>query len=176
MSGKESFINKYNLETGELAVCVNNKVYLNDMKYLFKDKFESNKRLKENPLIYETFYPDIEENARYVFYGVTKIHPGRIGDEFFMTKGHLHIPAQVTEIYFCLSGEGMLLEQKDDIVRKTIIGKGNIAYIGESSFHRVYNTGKEPLIFFVSCNADFKHDYSPLDNNGFLDTVTINDI
>jgi len=177
MSGKESFLNKVNFKTGELSVCgSHNKTYLSDIKDLFRDKDEVYKRLKENPLIYETFYPDIKENGNYVFYGITKIHPGKIGKEFFMTKGHLHIPEQITEAYLCLSGKGMLLEQKDNTVQKTLMEPGTINYVGESSFHRVYNIGNEPLIFYISCNADFEHDYSLLENGGFLDVVTVDDL
>jgi len=177
MIGKESFADKVDFKTGELANCgSHNKVYLNDIKTLFKDQEEVQKRLDENPLIYETFYPDIDTNIMYVFYGVTKIHPGTIGREFFMTKGHLHIPEQITEMYLCLSGRGMLLEQKDNNIKKTVMEPGTITYVGESSFHRTYNIGKEPFIFIVACNADFEHDYSLLKDDGFLEIVTVDDL
>ncbi len=63
MYSKESFTNKLNFNTGELSIYgSHNKVYLADIKHLFKDRKEANRRLEENPLIYETFYPDIEPN------------------------------------------------------------------------------------------------------------------
>jgi glucose-6-phosphate isomerase, archaeal len=177
MYGKESFANKVDFESGELSICGSHGVtYLSDLKDLFKDKQEVNNKLSENPIIYETFYPDIEANGMYIFYGITKILPGRIGKEFFMTRGHIHDPGQMCETYTCLSGQGMLLVQNGKSVKKIFMEPGTIAYIGENSMHRTYNTGEKPFIFMASVRADYEHDYSVLESNGFLDSVTVDDL
>lgn len=177
MYGKESFANKVDFETGELSICSSHDVtHLSDLKDLFKDKHEVNNKLNENPIIYETFYPDIEANDMYMFYGITKIHPGKIGKEFFMTRGHIHDPVQMCETYTCLSGKGMLLVQKDKTIQKILMEPGTIAYIGENNMHRTYNTGSKPFIFMASVRADYNHDYSVLEKQGFLDTVTTDDL
>ena len=177
MYGKDSFTNKVNFKTGELSIYGSHTIaYLSDLKDLFKDKQEVNKRKTENPIIYETFYPDIEANEMYIFYGITKIHPGMIGREFFMTKGHTHEQKKMCETYTCLSGKGMLLEQKDEKIQKSLMEPGTISYVGENSLHRVYNIGDEALVFIASCRADYEHDYSLLEDNGFLDTVTADNL
>ncbi|MGL6616387.1 glucose-6-phosphate isomerase family protein [Aeromonas hydrophila] len=43
--------------------------------------------------------------------GVTYLEAGRVGQEFFMTRGHLHARAEQAEYYFGLCGQGLLLLQ-----------------------------------------------------------------
>lgn len=43
--------------------------------------------------------------------GVTYLEAGRVGREFFMTRGHLHARAEQAEYYFGLCGQGVLLLQ-----------------------------------------------------------------
>ena len=43
--------------------------------------------------------------------GVTYLEAGRVGREFFMTRGHLHARAEQAEYYFGLCGQGLLLLQ-----------------------------------------------------------------
>src|SRR5688500_11449778 len=46
--------------------------------------------------------------------GTSTLQPGRYGDEFAVTRGHLHAKADRAELYYCLSGAGvMLLETLD---------------------------------------------------------------
>lgn len=178
MYGEDSFANTVNFKTGELVICGNHStVHLSKIRDLFKYQDEIKRILeKDDLIIYETYYPDIEENEMYLFYGITKIHPGRIGKEFFMTRGHIHKPEVMSETYTCLSGKGMLLVQKDKKIKKIPMTPGTIAYVGPYSMHRTYNTGNEPFIFITSIRADYMHDYSILENPGFVDTVTVDDI
>ena len=56
-------------------------------------------------------------NGDMVF-GVTRMSPGRIGNEFFLTRGHIHARADRPEIYYGEAGNGvMLLESPEGEVR-----------------------------------------------------------
>ena len=49
-----------------------------------------------------------------IFFGTTTMMPGRVGDEYFMTRGHYHARRDRGEIYYTQSGQGMLLLQTRD--------------------------------------------------------------
>ena len=44
-----------------------------------------------------------------LFFGRTIIEPGKVGAEYFMTKGHIHKIKNRAEYYWCIQGEGMLI-------------------------------------------------------------------
>src|SRR5688500_4295105 len=46
--------------------------------------------------------------------GTSTILPGRYGDEFAVTRGHLHARRDRAELYHCLSGRGVLLMETLD--------------------------------------------------------------
>lgn len=52
-----------------------------------------------------------------LFWGVTVIQPGKVGQEYFMTHGHFHAKRTRAEFYGTVSGNGMLIEMNAE--RKT---------------------------------------------------------
>ena len=50
-----------------------------------------------------------EDDAGVLQFGTTILYPGKVGDEYFMTKGHFHTILDTSEIYYCLKGKGMML-------------------------------------------------------------------
>ena len=49
---------------------------------------------------------DTPDEAPHLRFGTTVIYPGKVGEEFFMTKGHFHAQERTPEVYFCLRGHG----------------------------------------------------------------------
>src|SRR5690606_35858570 len=47
-----------------------------------------------NPLHYEVFEVPVPEEYGQLMYCISKLQPGVVGDEFFMTKGHYHTVPQ----------------------------------------------------------------------------------
>jgi len=43
-----------------------------------------------DPLVYEVFQHDMPEHPGELVVCTTRLYPGRVGDEYFMTKGHYH--------------------------------------------------------------------------------------
>jgi glucose-6-phosphate isomerase len=103
-----------------------------------------------------------------LFWGVTVLQPGKVGDEYFMTHGHFHANPTRAEFYSTVSGAGMLIRM--DAHRRTWgepMGPGSLHYIRGEHAHRVANTGNEPLIFWACWGSDAGYDYGTIAENGF---------
>jgi len=62
---------------------------------------------KNDPLHYETFEKHVPEEYGHLLFCISKIQPGLVGEECFMTKGHYHNQVNTGEINFCLQGQGL---------------------------------------------------------------------
>ena len=55
--------------------------------------------------------------------GVTRMSPGKVANEYFMTRGHIHAVSDRPELYFGLKGRGlMVMESADGQTRIVEIG------------------------------------------------------
>lgn len=107
-----------------------------------------------------------------IFFGTTTMMPGRVGDEYFMTRGHYHARRDRGEIYYTQSGEGMLvLQSRDGQTRQVDMKPGVCAFIPPDWAHRSVNTGKTPLVFVWCCNQDAGHDYAEIATKGMRTLV-----
>lgn len=68
----------------------------------------------EDPLLYEVYEISVPEEAGQLIHCTTILYPGKIGDEYYMTKGHYHEKRDTAESYLCFSGEGHLLTMTED--------------------------------------------------------------
>ena len=116
----------------------------------------------------ESYFPVAHNTEGGLFYGITNIHPGVVGNEYFMTKGHFHKIRNRGEFYCTLQGEGMLILMDDQ--RNTWVEKmypGSIHYIKGNTAHRTANTGDSTLSFNAFWPADAGHDYATISEHGF---------
>lgn len=103
-----------------------------------------------------------------LFWGVTVLQPGKVGDEYFMTHGHFHANPTRAEYYATVSGSGMLIRM--DAGRKTwgeAMAPGSLHYIHGAHAHRVANTGHLPLVFWACWGSDAGYDYGSIAERGF---------
>jgi glucose-6-phosphate isomerase, archaeal len=103
-----------------------------------------------------------------LFWGVTVLQPGRVGDEYFMTHGHFHANPTRAEYYATVSGSGVLIRM--DAERRTwgeAMAPGSLHYIRGEHAHRVANTGREPLVFWACWGSDAGYDYGAIAERGF---------
>lgn len=103
-----------------------------------------------------------------LFWGVTFLQPGKVGDEYFMTHGHFHANRTRAEYYGTVSGNGMLIQMNAD--RKTwgdVMGPGTLHYVRGENAHRIANTGSTPLIVWACWPADAGYDYNTIAEHGF---------
>ncbi|MCL4560313.1 MAG: glucose-6-phosphate isomerase [Chloroflexi bacterium] len=127
---------------------------------------------KEDTVIYEVYEVKRPEIPGELLHGVSIIHPGKVGNEFFMTKGHFHATLETAEVYYGLKGQGMLvleLPEGDWAVEE--MRPGRVVYIPPRWAHRTVNTGQEDLAFLAVYPANAGHDYGTIEDQGFRKLV-----
>jgi len=160
-----------NFKTGELTPNDRTNIRnLSDMKGMFFDNEAESRILeKEDPLIYSFSEKVLPEENGHLQLATTTIHPGKVGDEYHMTKGHYHRRPDTSEMYLGLEGEGCLLMQTVEGDFESIdIRPGTVAYIPPFWGHRMVNTGKTAYVFFAVYPGDAGHNYGDIEKTGFI--------
>ncbi|MFW9949081.1 MAG: glucose-6-phosphate isomerase [Candidatus Thorarchaeota archaeon] len=170
INNKKSIKLKFNLENGLTPDRKPIKRMLSQMEGMFLD----NNRLKdmiksEDIVIYEFYDLKVPETSGDLAYGTTILYPGKVGDEYFMTKGHFHKIINTAEIYYCLKGNGyMLMESMNGDIELQEMTPGVSVYVPPSYAHRSINISSyQPLISFFAFRADAGHDYKTIESKGF---------
>ena len=144
------------------------QIRLSDMRgYYLADREAPDAPLEDDPVLYEVYERIVPEKGGEMVPCSTIIHPGGVGDEFYMTKGHYHSSADAAEIYYCLRGDGLLMMLKDDECVMESMRQGALIYVPAGWAHRSVNVGKEDLIIFAIYPADAGHDYGSIKEEGF---------
>lgn len=125
-----------------------------------------------DPTHYQVFETPVPEAAGHLMYCISKLLPGTVGDEYWMTKGHYHTVAGTAEIYLCLRGEGyMLMKTADGRADARRMIRGQMVYVPPFWAHRSVNTGNEPLVSFCVYPGDAGHNYGDILTEGFPQRV-----
>ena len=141
---------------------------LSDMRGMYGDGDAETAALSSgDPMVYEVLQYDVPSENGQLVVCTTVIHPGRVGDEFFMTKGHYHARRETGEVYVGLQGYGKLLMEVDDEFSSQEMGPGTVAYVPPHWAHRTANTSDGPFIFLAVYPADAGHDYGTIERDGF---------
>jgi glucose-6-phosphate isomerase len=150
---------------------------LDELKGQFLDEQKYMEMLMQNPVLYEVYDIKRPELAGELMYGITLIHPGKVGDEYFMTKGHFHNVIETAEIYYCLKGEGMMvMETPEGEWSVEELHSGRVLYIPPRWAHRSVNTGqRDDLVMFFAYPANAGHDYGTIKQQGFRKLVVERD-
>ena len=160
-----------NLENYKLTgtPVINQTRKLKDIAPIFRDQLALKIMSPEMPAYtVQLYFPVPEGTTGAMGFGNTSIFPGKVGNEYFMTKGHFHGKADRAEFYWGVQGTGMLILM--DRERNTWAEKmypGSLHYIGGNIAHRVANTGNTILIFGASWPSDAGHDYEEIAKKGF---------
>ena len=106
-------------------------------------------------------------------HGVSIVHPGKVGDEFFMTRGHFHRPLETAEVYYCLGGRGMaVMETLQGEWAVEELSAGRVLYVPPGWAHRSVNVGaQEDLVIFFVYAGNAAHDYATIEERGFRKLV-----
>lgn len=159
----------FDLVTGLSKSAISTKRYLSQMKDMYYDLKAVEKQLAiEDTLIYEFYEMGAPEDSRELSMGTSITYPGKIGNEYFMTKGHFHAILDTSEIYYCLQGEGlMLLENPEGDWKTEPLKSGVCVYVPKRYAHRTINTGSIPLVTFFTFRGDAGHDYGTIESKGY---------
>lgn len=129
-----------------------------------------------DPLLFDVRTRPFVTSVSDLTFTVTRIYPGTVGGEYYMTKGHFHILLEQPEIQFCLSGQGcLLLESAEGDFQAHWWTPGSLSHIAPGYAHRIANTGSEPLIFATIYHLSTGHDYSDIAKHGFSRRVVEQD-
>jgi glucose-6-phosphate isomerase len=147
---------------------------LSKMASQYSDQTAYDKLLQtEDVLLYEVYELKRPELAGEILHGISIVHPGKVGNEFFMTKGHYHTVLDTAEIYYTLQGDGyMVMEtpEGDWAVEKLVTG--SVLYVPPRWAHRSVNIGsEEDLVMFFAYPGNAGHDYGTIETQGFRKLV-----
>lgn len=156
--------------SGVLKPC-NNYIrrHLSDMKGMYLDETATEEAIqKGDPVIYEVYQYDVPFENGQLLVCTSIIHPGKIGDEYHMTKGHFHTKEDTAEAYLGLQGRGyLLLQTKEGEFKGLAVKPGTVTYIPPYWAHRMVNVGDEDFVFFGVYPADAGHNYGAIEEMGF---------
>ena len=127
--------------------------------------------------IYDFFeLNQIPEMAGDLKFGTSIVFPGKVGDEYFMTKGHFHTLLDTGEVYYCLAGQGaMMMETPEGEVSLIDMKPGVAVYVPPRWAHRSINTGSETMVTFFVFRSDAGHDYGTIEQKGYRKLVVERD-
>jgi glucose-6-phosphate isomerase len=166
----EKIVSRFNPATGEIAGAPIVKRHLSDLRGCFADTAAFEAALAENnPLVYTVASVAPADNDGDLHYGLGLIMPGKIGGEYFMTKGHLHSWRPAAECYIGLSGEGVMLleDEASGEIRLVELRPNSVVYVPGRTAHRTMNVGSVPLTYLGVYPAKAGHDYGAIAKKNF---------
>jgi len=142
-----------------------------DMRGYYADEGALNRLVanQKNPVHYEVFEVPVPEEHGNLMYCISTLQPGRVGDEWFMTKGHYHSVPDTAEIYLSLRGEGyMMMKIRDGKCVAERMKRGRMVYVLPFWAYRSINIAAcEPLVSFCVYPAEAGHNYGDIVTEGF---------
>lgn len=174
---EKGFTIDFDLFTGLSQKGMSTKRALANMKGMYFDEAAEAKLTAEtNPLVYEFYELGAPEQEGALAFGSSITYPGKVGDEYFMTKGHFHTILETAEVYYCISGEGyMLMENPEGDWSAQKLTPGEAVYVPPRYAHRSINTGNSPLITIFCFRGDAGHDYGTIETKGYRKLIVEKD-
>lgn len=168
---ERGFTIDFDLKTGLSNMKETTKRHLSQMRGMYADDAAFEKKLQQegDVLVYEFHEMGVPEQSGQLAFGCSITYPGKVGNEYFMTKGHFHTILETAEVYYCLSGHGyMLLENPEGDWLAQELSPGKAVYVPERYAHRSINVDDtEPLCTFFVFRADAGHDYGTIETKGY---------
>ena len=173
MTGKfnweQGFLLDFALKDGVSKGALSTKRMLSQMKEMYFDSTAADAVIgRGDPLVYEFYELGAPEHPGDLAFGTSITYPGKVGDEYFMTKGHFHTILDTAEVYYTISGSGfMMMENPEGDVQLQELEAGKAVYVPKRYAHRSINTGNTPLVTFFVFRGDAGHDYGTIETKGF---------
>ena len=147
---------------------------LSAMQGQFSDKTAFEAMLqREDMVLYEVYEVKRPEIAGELPHGLSIVHPGKVGAEYFMTKGHFHAVLDTAEVYYCLRGQGvMVMETPEGEWAVEQLQPHRVLYVPPRWAHRSVNTDpNEDLVSLFIYPGNAGHDYGSIEAHGFRKLV-----
>lgn len=150
--------------------------FLRDLVGLYQDSgsFDELLAADDGRPVYWVDSSQTEEGPGSLITGISVIEPGRVGDEFAMTRGHLHRQADRSELYLGVAGVGvMLLETIDGRSEAVEMRAGEAVYVPGHWVHRSVNVGAERLVMLFCYAGDAGQDYGIIERAGGMKQLVV---
>lgn len=170
MLDPQKLLSRFDPATGEIPGAPTVQRHLHDLRGCFADTAAFEAAAAEgNPLLYAVAGVEPGTGAGDLHYGAGRLMPGKIGDEYFMTKGHLHAWREAAEFYIGLTGEGMMLleDEATGESRMVPLRPNEVVYVPGHTAHRTMNVGHTPLTYLGVYPAKAGHDYGAIAEKNF---------
>jgi glucose-6-phosphate isomerase, archaeal len=163
---------RLNLETGVIEGAPVTRRSLADLEGIFADGAAYDRELaRGNPCVYWVSSVETGHGEGQLHYGLGVLMPGKVGQEYYMTKGHLHAWRPAAEVYLGLRGHGLMLLEAEGESRVLPLEPHGVVYVPGDTAHRTINRGSEPLIYLGVYPAAAGHDYSVIAERNFRKVV-----
>ena len=153
--------------------------FLGDMNGVYRDEQAWRDAADERGAAELVYWVDdhrYQEGSGALITGTSTLLPGRYGEEFAVTRGHLHAVADRAELYYCLSGRGvMLLETLDGKSSAIELTPGKAVNVPGHWIHRSVNVGEEPFVTLFCYAADAGQDYAVIAEAGGMKQLVVAD-
>ena len=179
MKLREPGVCRVDVAKGELVGATNRYVKtLADLDGLYENEaaFRALRRELGEAVVYEVtdFKPSTDPGDMII--GVTRMRPGKVGREYFLTRGHIHANANRPEMYYGEGGRGvMLLESPEGEIRTVEIVPRTLCYVPPYWIHRSVNVGVDDLVMTFAYPADSGQDYGIIEQAGGMRSRIVDD-
>ena len=145
----------FDINTGISTTVDTIKRYLGQMHGIFSDDESLENEIKKGDrIVYEFHGLDVPNHPGDLAYGMSIVYPGKVGNEYYMTKGHFHSILETGEVYYCLKGHGyMLLEDPEGDWSAHELTAGKAVYVPKRYAHRSINVSDREKLITFSCIA-----------------------
>lgn len=163
----------YTVADGKIAGRHPAERHLRDLSAAFADQVAAANLAADNPLLYYVTMIDDHNGAGALHYALGVLLPGKIGAEYYMTKGHFHAWRPAAEVYIGLAGQGLMLLEDEETGACTVapLAANTVVYVPGHTAHRTVNTGSEPLVYWGVLSSDAGHDYGAVGERNFRQVV-----
>jgi len=147
---------------------------LSDLQGSFADEQAYRRALASgDPVVYTVSGVEYPAEESQLSYALGLIMPGKIGQEYYLTRGHFHAWRPAAEVYIGLAGEGyMLLESEDGSQNQMLpLRPHHAVYVPGYIAHRTVNTGGVPLTYVGVYPAQAGHDYDAIARQNFRHVI-----
>ena len=175
--GALPFTLPFDLQSGFCADVPSSKRRLSEIRGIFNDAGKAREILaREDPLVYEFYELGLIEHPGDLSFGTSIVYPGKVGSEYYMTKGHFHTILDTSEVYYCLKGRGcMMMENPEGEWYAQELTPGRALYVAKRFAHRSINVGSEPLVTFFVYRGDAGPDYGTIATKGYRKLIVEKD-
>ena len=167
-------LSRLDLDAGIIAGAPLVRRHLSDLQGSFADASAYTTALAQgNPLLYTVASVEPAQGEGQLHYGLGVLMPGRVGDEYYLTKGHYHAWRPAAEVYIGLRGDGCMLLEDEKSGESCLLplGLNRVVYVPGHTAHRTINTGNEPLVYLGVYPAAAGHDYGAIATRNFRKLV-----